>query len=325
MKPEISPIVKHMAKKPDTPDKTGNIDLEKLRKEAIQVLIAKYRKIKAEAEKERSIPKVKEASAMLDQIKELKENEHPMIDDLERIIGKAGITEITAMTPEGKEVKFELKEQLDYWRKFYKDNKIDWVELPENITITADQEKEIKRLIEELGFDKLTIIPENLAATGEDYERLQTLMGEVYNETYQGDNFKEDGSFKTIKNKSNQLRIIITKEVGNLEDDKLHQETIGKSIEDLEASDGLFQKHQVEGLDPATYLILQREYFQRTKGKSHLDEKGYTWLPDVIPPISGRLPYAYWDSGVGRLFFGSNSRGHGAGLGCRLSGSLTVI
>src|SRR4030042_1786763 len=46
---------------------------------------------------------------------------------------ESGESLITGTTPEGKEVKFELNEQLETWQKFYQKNNIDWIELPKEL------------------------------------------------------------------------------------------------------------------------------------------------------------------------------------------------
>jgi len=306
-------------------DSSNDIDMEKLKKEAIEILLKQYHRLKQEAREERSISKVRQAKELQDKIKALHKEKNPLIDELEQITGKeqGDIAEISATTPEGEEIKFELREELGKWKKFYEENNIDWIELPDNISITKEQAEEIKRLIEQFGFDKLSIIPENLANTGERYEKLHELMSKGYEETYQYDNFQKDGGFAGIKNISNDLRIIITKDIQNLDDDKLHKETKGKSPDDLKAEDGVLTQNNLQGLDPATYLIIQREYFQRT-GK-HLDEDDFTWLPEVSPPESGHFPFAHWFSDGDQLGFCSYSSGYRVGgLGCRLSGSLSV-
>jgi len=147
-------------------------------------------------------------------------------------------------------------------------------------------------------------------------------MSEGYEETYQGDNFKADGGFKGLKNTSDKLRIIMTKEVQNLRDDELLKKTLGKSVEDLENEEtGIFAKEGVRGIDAATYLVMQREYFKRTK--KHLDEIGWTWLTENRRPVSGRVPYARWLPVYRWLEFHSHTPGpHAEGLGCRLASSL---
>jgi len=108
-----------------------------------------------------------------------------------------GVSEITARTPEGKEVNFDLVKELEHWTEFYIKEGIDWIKMPDKLEITEDQEKEIIRLVEEVGLDKMIIIPKNLVAdtdrsgsanTGEKYEKLHEKMTEGYEESYQDDN-----------------------------------------------------------------------------------------------------------------------------------------
>ncbi|MBI5230226.1 MAG: hypothetical protein HY981_02950, partial [Candidatus Magasanikbacteria bacterium] len=89
---------------------------------------------------------------------------------------------------------------------------------------------------------------------------------------------------------------------------------------DLEA-DPRF-KHYT-GLSESSYLIYQRDYFKRT-GK-HVDDKGWTWLPESTKQLSGRVSSASWDPGGSRLDFDSYARDdRGGGLGCRLAGSFEI-
>ncbi|MBM2818250.1 MAG: 5 protein, partial [Parcubacteria group bacterium] len=67
----------------------------------------------------------------------------------------------------------------------------------------------------------------------------------------------------------------------------------------------------------------QREYHKRT-GK-HLDEDGWTWLPESTRPVSRRVPYGLWGPGSERLSFYSFTRDlRYDGLGCRLAGSFEI-
>jgi len=167
----------------------------------------------------------------------------------------------------------------------------------------------------------MIIIPENLANTGKKYENLHEKMSEGYEESWQNNDFREDGSFAGIKNKENGLRIIIVKEIQNLEEDELHNATKGKSINDLES--GVFEEKKVRGLDPATYLIYQREYYKEIG--NHLDEKDWTWLPEVGRPASGRVPFVDWLPSNTQLNFISDIPSDRSDyLGCRLAGSLSI-
>ena len=232
-----------------------------------------------------------------------------------------GITEIAGKTPEGKEVWFDLDEQLEEWRSFYQKHGIDWCELPDEISVTEEEEQEMQRLIEELGFDHMLIIPENLADTGEKYRQLHEKMSEGYNKFFESDWFKEDGSFEGLRNKSNGLRIILCKNIQELDEDELHESTLNKSVDDLEAEDGIFAQNGVRGMDSAIYLVLQRKYYEQTG--QHLDSKKWIWLTEHERPASGRVPYASWDHVHSRLHFCSLQSAHrDTFLGCRLAGSF---
>ncbi|MBI5230287.1 MAG: hypothetical protein HY981_03265, partial [Candidatus Magasanikbacteria bacterium] len=61
---------------------------------------------------------------------------------------------LSATTKEGKEITFNLEEQLKYWGDFYQAENIDWVSLPDTINLTQDQQEAMKKLMEQ-GFDKM--------------------------------------------------------------------------------------------------------------------------------------------------------------------------
>lgn len=245
------------------------------------------------------------------------------------------IDTLTALTFEGKEViLLDLKKEREYWSNFYSENGVDWVSLPESIKITPDQAKKMTRLITEYGFNKLIIIPDNLVdeptiendASGkpisiknDKYLKLHQLMSKGYHDTYQSGDYKQDGSFQGSEDKTANLRLILTKDIQNLGDDPLFKATKDKSIEELEKD----ELTKFTGLSESAYLIYQREYFNHT-GK-HLDERGWTCLPESTRPLSGRVTSACWGPGHGRLTFYSDDRGgrHDE-LGCRLAGSFEI-
>ena len=256
--------------------------------------------------------------AGLDKLIKRKNQIEEMMKEIKKEIGQ----EIIAITPEGKEVKIKVQEQLKQWKKLYADNGIDWIDLPESIELTEEQAQEIRRLIE-LGLDTMMIIPENIVNTGERYEKLHQKMSKGYKKTDQADNFKNDGGFEGIKDKQSGLRIVMVKNIQELEEDDLHKETLDKSLDDLEAEDGIFKKNKVRGLSPSEYLIFQRKYFNET-GK-YLDSVGWTWLPEVKRSASGCVPSADWDPVRTQLDFRSDTADDRDGyLGCRLAGSVDI-
>lgn len=354
-------FLKYLTSKTEKPKKlteSVGADFEIKKEQAEEILLARFDRLIEQAE-EVMDKNVKQAQDLVDQAEEIVEQvldirqEKVLIDDLENIIetkNKGEISEISAVNPEGEEIKFELKEQAQYWNKFYQEHEIDWVEpIPEDIKVTAEQAKEMERQIKELGFDWLLIVPDNLVGepeveeyeeideeTGkaiikkklkkpaEHYEDLHKLMSKGYkNKTYQSDNYKNDGGFGGSLDKRTGLRIILTKKVQNLADDELLVSTKGKSVQDLQAKDGLFQEKGVQGLTESEYLILQRAYWEQES--KHLDEQDWAWLPGSERPVSGRVPSGHWFPGGGRLsFFSVANDFRGVILGCRPTGNFLL-
>jgi hypothetical protein len=325
------------ADKADKPIKTETkplVNLAELKDKAGHILIRQYEALAKEAKEakktntDQGLKLLQAAEAVLLQAETLINNPKPLIDDLEAIIATepaqaetgASITEFSAQTPEGKEVKINLAERLKYWQDLYQDNNIDWIKLPDTISITPEQQAEMTRLIAEHGFDQLIIIPENLSTTPDHYEQLHTLMSEGYATTFTGSDYDNDGKFGGSKDKRTALRLILTKDVQNLADDALFKSTKGLSVDQLD-TDFLPKHPGLTGLAESEYLILQRDYFKRTE--KHLDASGYTWLPESTRPSSGRVPYGYWDDS--ELVFGSDARDvQDDYLGCRLAGSFEI-
>ena len=232
-----------------------------------------------------------------------------------------------------KQIEINIEQQLEYWTNFYKENKVDWITLPDSIQLQEQQITEMKRLIKEYGFDKLLIIPENIVGQAqvkdkklikkaENYSKLHELMTKEYNESSQGDNFKQDESFDGISDNSTKLRLILTKDIQELYDDKLFKDTLGKSPDKLKEQ--FIDKLNLQSLSVSEYLIYQREYFSRNK--KHLDEEKAVWLLNSKMPTWSPVPYSRWNTDYSRLHFysgeASGSAGHG---GSRLSGSFEVI
>jgi hypothetical protein len=215
------------------------------------------------------------------------------------------------------------------------------VKLPTEINVAVEQAREMKRQIEVLGFNKMIIIPAGIADQNK-YELLHEKMTEGYKESFQSDNFKADGGFKGLINLDNGTRIVLTKDVKELKDYKLFNETIGKSVDDLEASGGIFETYSdkdifvnsgkkektVRGLDMLTYLIYQREYFKRPRNNGkHIDENYYNWITersDQGRPSSGRFPSVHWHYGY-LSFHADDAADRHSRTGCRLAGSFKVI
>ena len=219
-------------------------------------------------------------------------------------------------------IEMDLEKELEFYREFYKRRKVNWIKLPDHISVDVKTKKQMIKLIETMGMNWIAIIPDGLtgepeyeeevedrhaalAMTGaapamtkvkmpvlkrpaEHYEELHELMSEGYkSKTYYSGNYNDDGGIGASLDSRKGLRIVIARKAKELRDDEKLNETVGKSIDDLEAKDGMFEKYGVGGMTEAEYLIFQRRYFEETN--KHLDETRWTWLAASRRPRSGHL------------------------------------
>jgi hypothetical protein len=254
----------------------------------------------------------------------------------------------TFINPENnqsKEIKFNFQKQVKTWLDFYLKHSLPIPNYRELRSIWRKNHKEIKKEMETYGYDKILIIPENLPAT----EELHTQMSQGYAATYQGDNFKNAGSFAGAKHTETQkTRIILCHNDQNTYQNPqanfFAKQTLGKNILQLS---GLTEAQlntkiqnqenipvdfetqinnqkiqiQAEGLSLNEYLILQRQYFQ--ENQKHLDEKGWTWV--LKTSSASRVADAHWSPGVSQLYVDADDLGCSiGGLGCRLSRSFSL-
>ena len=255
-------------------------------------------------------------------------------------------------------IEIDLEKELALYREFYKRNKVHWIKLPDHISVDVKTKKQMIKLIETMGMNWIAIIPDGLtgepeyeeevedrhaalAMTGaapamtkvkmpvlkrpaEHYEELHELMSEGYkSKTYYSGNYNDDGGIGASLDSRKGLRIVIARKAKELRDDEKLNETVEKSIDDLEAKDGMFEKYGVGGMTEAEYLIFQRRYFEETN--KHLDETRWTWLAASRRPRSGRVPYGRWHPDFGRLsFYSSDPDLQSVFRGCRLAGSFLL-
>ena len=141
--------------------------------------------------------------------------------------------------------------------------------------------------------------------------------------TYQASNYKADGSFGGSQDKTTKLRIILTQDIQEINQNELFKQTLGKSADEIEAMLETDDFKGLTGFAESEYLLFQRDYSNRTG--QHLDTKGWTWLLSSGRPRSSRVPGAGWDPGGGGLGFFSGSRSHRySSRGARLAGSFEI-
>ena len=267
-------------------------------------------------------------------------------------------------------IEMDLEKELALYREFYKRRKVDWIKLPDHVSVDAKTKKQMIKLIEATGMNWFAIIPDGLtgepeyeeeegvgdrraalamtgaalamtgaalAKTGaalattkvlkkpaEHAEELHRLMSEGYKDkTYYSGNYNDDGGIGASVDSRKGLRIVMARKAKEMTDDEQLNETMDKSIKDLEAEGGIFEKYGVGGMTEAEYLIFQRIYFEETN--NHLDETRWTWLAASRRPRSGRVPFGDWSPASGRLHFDSGGPDHQDDVqGCRLAGSFLL-
>ena len=244
-------------------------------------------------------------------------------------------TTITATNKEtNKEIEINLEAERQRWQTFYESHNFkNKVEIPE-LTLTEEQIKEVQTLIEQGFVDATAIIPDHLT-----YQELEPEMSKGYVETYQWDNFKNDGGLATLDQqesiKNPTYRLIFYKKVQNLGDDKRLKATKNKSPDKMdEELKEINKQHNanIEGTSLKDYLIIQREFAETTNTKQdiqdksrHMDENGWTWCLKSRFKSSGLVVYASWLPGSRRLHVSardaSDSR---SSIGSRLSRSFEV-
>lgn len=270
-------------------DTSGKIVQEYLRDTLEQII-----------EKKKARTNLKKYIKEYQQAKEKKQKE----EDRRRLKKQRSETEkiekFSATTPEGREVTFDLNYELKFWQDFYRDFGIDWGEMPSEIIITKDQMQEMIRLIEKYGFDTMLIVPGNLVP--EMGEEISDENKEHYKNLCQKliPNFSESElqqlDLEKIVDERGYPRIILTKQVQNIEDDDLFRETQKKSVYDLENEIGVFAEHDLDGFSLAEYLALCRYIYE--KYGQHLDNIGSTWLPRTQDEKENTSAYAGWFKGL---------------------------
>lgn len=282
--------------------------------------------------------------------------------EIEKVLGIAAEKSASSLravwqnpeTQKEQAIEIDLEKTLDEQKSFYKDKLGLEIDESKIRAIWKENFAEIKSEIEKYGYDEILIIPENLP----EEEILNKNLIETMEEsasggkkkkveaTYQGSNFKSEGSFAGVKNSySSEYRIVLTHSAQNLENHPLLKATRGKNIMDITGLDQAEverrinngqelpvdceveingQKFEIkaEGESLEEYQIQQAMYFEKT-GK-HLDEKGWTWL---LKSCSGsRVVCASWSPDDRQFYVDANDPDDANGaLGLRLSRSFKKL
>ena len=175
------------------------------------------------------------------------------------------------------------------------------------INLPPDFEEKIKEIwirnknaiVEEtqaMGYDRVLIIPNTLPDTAS----LHTKMTEGYNPTFEGQNFKDGGSFQGSVTLEEGFHLLLLHNAEEIDGNPHLLATKGNNIDDLETT---FLK--ATGLSLPEYLVFQKMYNEETG--NHLDTRLWTWLPKT--KSGSRLLDADWYPGNGGLSVGASDSG----------------
>src|SRR3989339_264612 len=146
-------------------------------------------------------------------------------------------------------IEIDLEKELAIYREFYKRNKVNWIKLPDHISVDTKIKKQMIKLIETTGMNWLAIIPDGLTGEPEDEEEgedrhaalamtgaalamtgaalamtkvlkkpaehaeeLHRLMSEGYKDkTYYSGNYNDDGGIGASVDSRKGLRIVMAR------------------------------------------------------------------------------------------------------------------
>ena len=161
--------------------------------------------------------------------------------------------------------------------------------------IFGRNKQNIERDIREVGFNNILFTPDNLPNSQDLNDKIVALNND-WNETYLGDNFKNAGSFGSVKEPVSGFGMVLYHNVQNLADNPILNATKNESILSLTNKtqteiDQIILKNQeldfyitidnkkvkTSGLTISEYLVLQNDYRKNNPGKN-LDEDSWSWL-----------------------------------------------
>ena len=256
----------------------------------LHTLETEFLKVSKEAENTRDFKEARALKAKMEQ-------------EMEEVEGLLGFPEILGLN---------IEKTIEKNRLFYESKSInlpsDFAERTKEIWIR--NREAIEEEIKNMKYDRVLIFPDTLPDT----VSLHLKMTEGYNPTFEGQNFKDEGSFQSSVTTDEGFHILLLHNAEEIDGNSHLLATKGKSIDELEA---IFEK--ASGLSLSEYLIFQKMYNEET-GK-HLDTLLWTFLPKT--KSGSRVVNATWYPGNGRLNVGVHDSGDRYDIrGCRLSRSF---
>ncbi len=224
----------------------------------------------------------------------------------ETVTKENATTIITSKTPEGKEIKIDLKERQAHWTQFYKKYGIYWAEMPDEIRLKPEQIEKIKERMAE-GFTNMIIVPANLvdkpvidrrepnkskAVQNWKYRKLRELLRGKRVAIEGNQSYYDSGNDQGTLDYINGARIILTRDSLTLREDVLSLTTIGQNIFTNNDVERLFPDKGYSGHSESTWLIAMQDYFDRFGSYVSLMWEGpndvYESLPGSIKALDGK-------------------------------------
>jgi hypothetical protein len=197
---------------------------------------------------------------------------------------------ITAKTPEGKDVEFDLNKEREYWAKFYESHNLPALvkdkdgkdHIPSHIRLTPEQVQWVKEMVEKHGFNRMMICPPPSVQNGS-FTKVKKEMGKrvkaglAKKEQYSKE---DDGIWFSDTVKENV-------DAGKVVDAREEKPYIKLWRDDAEVSNEgntayhyaqEFKEKCLQGDTLFEDLIAQREFAEKT-GK-HMDTDKWGWLLD---------------------------------------------
>ncbi len=204
-------------------------------------------------------------------------------------------------------ITLNLDQKLQEFKDLYQKTKLDLLpDFEEKIKeIWENNLEEIQKGVEENGFNEMLLIPGDIPLSD-----LNTKMTDVYNATWQSDDFKQGDGFTRAKSANvDKIRIVLAHKIQNMADRPELKKTLNTKGKKVDLKNTLTLED---------YLVFQRKFFEET-GK-HLDTDGWTWL---ATKSGARLVGSSWNPGLDRLGVdAAGLDGSGSGLGVRPSRSF---
>lgn len=222
------------------------------------------------------------------------------------------VRDVYGFTPEGRFIIFDLAERMKYWNAFYVKHGVDWVEtLPDGQRYDFPMRDVLwmRLMIKEFGFDNMVFIPNELLTGSEGVVKeknkpdshllyLLETLGSKQKKVKSSIESRADLPVGRSKEKRTGIRVIMTKDAAEIKEDETMKQTVGKRVEQLkdgEIGDGPLTWKKLDGFSVKEYLIIQKDFFERTGIQMDAQAGTSIFLPGSQYAATEDILGAYWN------------------------------